>query len=132
MLRRKLQGWMENFTRTFAQRPFNGTLPKGRFNVWNLPIGYWDLDFTPTKFLDEFGVYVWTPRSKGRVTMRQRAVHIIEGQTRQNLTICLVVSSQIGLVHHTSERSDDLPTLVNLLLNFSRLPTYYYEPYDIL
>ena len=51
--------------------------------------------------MDEFGVNVWTSRSKGRAAVGQRAVRIVEGQRGQNLTICLAVSSQIGLVHHT-------------------------------
>ena len=29
----------------------NGTLPKGRLNVWSLPAGYWDLDFTSRSIL---------------------------------------------------------------------------------
>ncbi len=53
-------------------------------------------------FVDEFGVNVWTSRSKGRAPQGQRAVRIIEGQRGRNLTICLAVSSVVGLVHYVA------------------------------
>ena len=50
-------------------------------------------------FVDEFGVNVWTARSKGRAPIGARAVRIVEGQRGSNVTICLAISPQFGLVH---------------------------------
>ena len=50
-------------------------------------------------FVDEFGVNVWTARSKGRSPRGTRAVYIVEGQRGKNITICLAISPLIGLVH---------------------------------
>jgi hypothetical protein len=50
-------------------------------------------------FVDEFGCNVWTARTKGRAPIGQRAVRIVEGQRGQNLTLCLAISPQWGLVH---------------------------------
>ena len=91
---------MENFTRwrTFAQYPFNGILPKGRLHVRNLPIGYWNLDFTSTRIL-------WTDLESMLEHLEARAVQPWNSEpyvsSKVNLIIYLVVSSQIGLVHHT-------------------------------
>jgi transposase len=52
-----------------------------------------------TVFLDEFGANIWTARTKGRSPLGQRAVRIVEGQRGSNLTVCLAVSPQWGLVH---------------------------------
>ena len=51
-------------------------------------------------YMDEFGVNVWTSRTKGRAAQGQRAVRIIEGQRGQNLTIVLATSNVEGLVHY--------------------------------
>ena len=53
-------------------------------------------------FIDEFGINVWTARSKGRAVRGNRAVRIVEGQRGQNLTICLAISSYYGLIHSTT------------------------------
>jgi transposase len=50
-------------------------------------------------FMDEFGVNLWTSRSQGRAASGSRAVRIVDGQRGANLTICLAVSPQWGLVH---------------------------------
>ena len=51
-------------------------------------------------FLDEFGVNVWTSRSKGRSLKGNRSVRVRSGQRGKNLTLCLAVSPQLGYVHH--------------------------------
>ena len=50
-------------------------------------------------FVDEFGINVWTARTKGRSPRGARAVYIVEGQRGQNLTICLAISPLLGLIH---------------------------------
>lgn len=50
-------------------------------------------------FIDEFGINLWTARTKGRALRGLRAVNIVNGQLGKNLTIVLAVSSDIGLVH---------------------------------
>ena len=50
-------------------------------------------------YVDEFGINVWTSRSKGRAPRGDRAVRIVNGQRGQNLTICLAVSPTLGLLH---------------------------------
>ena len=52
-------------------------------------------------FVDEFGVNLWTARTKGRAAVGQRAVRITAGQRGQNLTFCLAISPQYGFVHCT-------------------------------
>ena len=49
-------------------------------------------------FADEFGMNMGTLRNKGRALQGQRVVRIIERQRGRNLTICLAVSSAVGLV----------------------------------
>ena len=39
-------------------------------------------------FIDEFGVNISTSCTKGRATVGQRAVRIVEGQRGKNLTLC--------------------------------------------
>jgi hypothetical protein len=68
---------------------------KGVYARWLLADG----DNQNTVFLDEFGANIWTARTKGRAALGQRAVRIIEGQRGSNLTLCLAVSPQWGLVH---------------------------------
>ena len=51
-------------------------------------------------FIDEFGVNVWTSRTKGRAAVGQRAVRIVEGQRGKNVTICLAISPEGRLVYH--------------------------------
>lgn len=51
-------------------------------------------------YLDEFGVYVWTARTKGRSLRGTRAVYIVEGQ---NIIICLAIRViPYSNVHHIS------------------------------
>ena len=50
-------------------------------------------------FIDEFGVNIWTSRTKGRAPVGQRAIRVVEGQRGKNLTICLAISPEGGLVH---------------------------------
>lgn len=52
-------------------------------------------------YLDEFGINCWTSRTKGRAPVGQRAVRITTKQRGANLTFCLAVSPQFGLVHVT-------------------------------
>lgn len=53
-------------------------------------------------FMDEFGVNLWTARTQGRAVRGERAVRIANGQRGRNLTICLAISPQWGLVHATT------------------------------
>lgn len=50
-------------------------------------------------FCDEFGCNVWTARTKGRSKEGERAVCIVNGQRGPNLTVCLAISPQWGLLH---------------------------------
>lgn len=50
-------------------------------------------------FMDEFGVNIWTARTHGRAPRGTPAVTVVNGQRGQNLTICLAISQQLGLVH---------------------------------
>lgn len=50
-------------------------------------------------FCDEFGVNMWTARTKGRAVVGERAVRVVEGQRGNNLTICLAISPQWGLLN---------------------------------
>ena len=50
-------------------------------------------------YIDECGYNVWTARNQGRSARGCRAVRLVEGQRGQNLTLCLAVSPQFGLVH---------------------------------
>lgn len=52
-----------------------------------------------TIYMDEFGVNIWTARTKGRAPVGQRAVRIVEGQRGHNLTLCLAISPRWGLLH---------------------------------
>ena len=52
-------------------------------------------------FIDEFGLSVWTSRSKRRAPRGQRAVRVVEGQRGKNVTVCLAISPLLGLVHST-------------------------------
>lgn len=74
-------------------------------------------------FVDEFGINLWTSRTKGRSPKGERSVSIVEGQRGRNITICLAVSDTLGLVHSrileggmTKDRfSDFLSEMVELL-----------------
>lgn len=50
-------------------------------------------------FCDEMGCNVWTARTQGRAAVGARAVRIVSGQRGRNLTVCLAVSPQWGLLH---------------------------------
>ena len=50
-------------------------------------------------YMDEFGVNLWTSRTQGRAARGERAVAIVNGQRGRNLSICLAISQEIGLVH---------------------------------
>ena len=50
-------------------------------------------------FLDEFGINMWTSRTKARAVVGHRAVRITAGQRGNNLTFCLAISPQYGHVH---------------------------------
>ena len=50
-------------------------------------------------FIDECGFNVWTSRTQGRSPKGSRAVRVVDGQRGQNLTLCMAVSSRLGLVH---------------------------------
>lgn len=52
-------------------------------------------------YMDEFGVNLWTARTIGRAPRGERAVTIVNGQRGRNLTICLAISQELGLVHFT-------------------------------
>ena len=51
-------------------------------------------------YTDEGGFNVWTARNQGRSVRGERAVRMVDGQRGRNLTVCLAVSPQYGLVHH--------------------------------
>lgn len=51
-------------------------------------------------FLDEFGLNLWTARTQGWAYRGQPAVRTVCGQRGQNLTLCLAISPQWGLVHY--------------------------------
>lgn len=50
-------------------------------------------------FIDECGFNVWTSRTQGRSPRGSRAVRVVDCQRGQNLTLCMAVSSRLGLVH---------------------------------
>ena len=52
-------------------------------------------------YTDECGFNIWTARNQGRSARGCRAVRMVEGQRGRNLTVCLAVSPQFGLVHHS-------------------------------
>ena len=51
-------------------------------------------------YCDEFGINIWTARTKGRAPVGQRAVRVLEGQRGPNLIISLCVSPVHSLVHY--------------------------------
>lgn len=52
-------------------------------------------------YTDECGFNLWTARTQARSARGARAVRMVEGQRGPNLTVCLAVSPQYGLVHFT-------------------------------
>ena len=84
-------------------------------------------------FVDEFGVNIWTSRSKGRAQVGERAVRILEGQRGKNVTICLAVSAEIGLVHSvTIEGGMTNDLFTGFLMELSQILTFNEEPSVIL
>jgi hypothetical protein len=53
-------------------------------------------------FIDECGYNVWTARSHGRARLGERAYRQVCGQRGRNMTVCLAVSANGGLVFHTA------------------------------
>lgn len=53
-------------------------------------------------FIDECGFNVWTARSHGRARAGERAYRQVCGQRGRNMTVCLAVSANGGLVFHTA------------------------------
>lgn len=77
---------------------------------WNEPVtkearleyATWMLDEGVNRnliFLDEFGFNIWTARTQGWAPRGQRAVRIVNGQRGKNLSLCLAISPEWGLVH---------------------------------
>ena len=52
-------------------------------------------------YLDEFGINCWTAQTKGSAAIGKRAMGIAGRQGGQNLTFCLTICAQFGLVHVT-------------------------------
>lgn len=50
-------------------------------------------------FVDEFGVNIWTSRTKGRSRRGARSVSIVEGQRGQARTACLAICETFDLIH---------------------------------
>lgn len=55
-------------------------------------------------YTDECGFNVWTARNHGRSAKGCRAVRMVDGQRGRNLTVCLAVSPQFGLVHFVTKQ----------------------------
>ena len=51
-------------------------------------------------FIDEFGINIHTRRSQGRSLKGERVFRKVNGQRGPNITICIAVSSEKGLVHY--------------------------------
>ena len=53
-------------------------------------------------FIDECGYNVWTTHSHGRARVGERVYWQVCGQQGRNMTVCLAVSANGGLVFHTA------------------------------
>ena len=51
-------------------------------------------------YIDEAGINLWTKRTRGRAPRGQRAVRVLNGRRGGNLTMCLAVSPETGLVSY--------------------------------
>ena len=51
-------------------------------------------------YIDEAGINLWTRRTRGRAPRRQRAVRVVQGRRRHNLTMTFAVNTTTGLAHH--------------------------------
>jgi transposase len=84
-------------------------------------------------FVDEFGVNVWTSRRRGRARRGDRAVRVVEGQRGSNVTICLAVSEELGLVHYVILNGGmTQAAFSDFLMEVSELLMYDGEEYIIL
>ena len=89
------------FTVKMVLCPCNGTVQRKverqQFATWLLT----EAADVHKVFVDEFGINAWTGRTQGRAVRGERAVRLLEGQRGSYLTICLVVSPILGLVHYS-------------------------------
>lgn len=75
-------------------------------------------------YADEFGMNIWTARTKGRSRRGERAVRIVDAQRGQNLTIILAINPLWGLIHwkfveggNTKDLFSDFLMEISVLLN---------------
>ena len=81
-------------------------------------------------FIDEFGLNVWTSRSKDRAPRGQRAVRVVEGQRGKNVTVCLVISPLLGLVHSTiMEGGMNRESFSGFIMELAELLMFNDDPY---
>ena len=51
-------------------------------------------------YIDEYGINLWTKRTRGRARRGDHAVRVVQGRRGPNLTMTFAVNVTSGLVHH--------------------------------
>ena len=76
-------------------------------------------------YVDEFGMNIHTKRNQARSVSGTRAYHTVSGQRGQNVTVCLGLTAEHGIVYYEIFQSPDLhqdilhdaSLNINLILN---------------